>query len=57
MGAVFYADLLGSKDLVVFDMGGTTAKISMVQDGKPATVSTFEAARLRRFTKAAVCRS
>ena len=32
-------------------MGGTTAKISMVQDGKPATHSTFEAARLRRFTK------
>jgi N-methylhydantoinase A len=51
MGAVFYAGLLGSKDLVAFDMGGTTAKISMVQEGKPAAVSTFEAARLRRFTK------
>jgi N-methylhydantoinase A len=51
MAAVFYTDLLGSKDLVGFDMGGTTAKISMVQDGKPALVSTFEAARLRRFTK------
>jgi N-methylhydantoinase A len=51
MGAVFYADLLGCRDLVAFDMGGTTAKISMVQEGKPATVSTFEAARLRRFTK------
>jgi N-methylhydantoinase A len=51
MAAVFYNDLLGSKDLVGFDMGGTTAKISMVQDGKPATVSTFEAARLRWFTK------
>jgi N-methylhydantoinase A len=32
-------------------MGGTTAKISLVQNGRPATVSTFEAARLRRFTK------
>ena len=51
MAAVFYNDLLGSKNLVAFDMGGTTAKISMVQDGKPATVSTFEAARLRRFMK------
>jgi N-methylhydantoinase A len=51
MAAVFYTDLLGSKDLVGFDMGGTTAKISMVQDGKPAAVSTFESARLRRFTK------
>ena len=51
MAAVFYTDLLGIKDLVAFDMGGTTAKISLVQSGRPATVSTFEAARLRRFTK------
>jgi len=51
MAAVFYADFLNSKNLVAFDMGGTTAKISMVNDGKPATVSTFEAARLRRFAK------
>jgi len=51
MAAVFYTDLLGIKDLVAFDMGGTTAKISLVQNGRPATVSTFEAARLRRFTK------
>lgn len=51
MAAVFYSELLGDKNLVGFDMGGTTAKISMVQDGKPATTSTFEAARLHRFTK------
>ena len=51
MAAVFYSDLLNSRNLVAFDMGGTTAKISMVQEGKPATVSTFEAARLRRFMK------
>jgi N-methylhydantoinase A len=51
MAAVFYSDLLNSRNLVAFDMGGTTAKISMVQEGRPATVSTFEAARLRRFMK------
>ncbi len=51
MAAVFYSSLLDTGDLVAFDMGGTTAKISMVQDGKPATTSTFEAARLRRFMK------
>jgi N-methylhydantoinase A len=51
MAATFYNRLLGSKNLVAFDMGGTTAKISMVQNGKPATVCTFEAARLRRFMK------
>ena len=51
MAAVFYSGLLGDRNLVAFDMGGTTAKISMVQDGKPAIASTFEAARLRRFIK------
>jgi N-methylhydantoinase A len=51
MAAVFYSDLLNIRNLVAFDMGGTTAKISMVQEGRPATVSTFEAARLRRFMK------
>jgi N-methylhydantoinase A len=51
MAAVFYADLLHTGNLVAFDMGGTTAKISMVQEGKPALTATFEAARLRRFMK------
>ena len=51
MAAVFYSDLLDTGNLVAFDMGGTTAKISMVQEGKPATTSTFEAARQRRFMK------
>jgi N-methylhydantoinase A len=51
MAAVFYSDVLDTKNLVAFDMGGTTAKISMVQEGKPALAATFEAARLRRFMK------
>ena len=51
MAAVFYSEFLGGGNLVAFDMGGTTAKISMVQGGKPSLVSTFEAARLRRFMK------
>ncbi len=51
MAAVFYSELLDTGNLVAFDMGGTTAKISMVQEGKPATTSTFEAARQRRFMK------
>ena len=37
MAAVFYSELLDTGNLVAFDMGGTTAKISMVQEGKPAT--------------------
>ncbi|MBP1732386.1 MAG: methylhydantoinase [Deltaproteobacteria bacterium] len=51
MAAVFYSNLLDTKNLVAFDMGGTTAKISMVQEGKPAIAPMFEAARLRRFMK------
>jgi N-methylhydantoinase A/oxoprolinase/acetone carboxylase beta subunit len=51
MAAVFYSELLDTDDLVAFDMGGTTAKISMVLEGKPSTTATFEAARQRRFIK------
>lgn len=51
MAAVFYSELLNTGNLVAFDMGGTTAKISMVQEGKPAATLTFEAARQRRFMK------
>ncbi len=51
MAGVFFSDLLNIKNLIAFDMGGTTAKISMIRDGKPSIVSTFEAARLRRFMK------
>ena len=51
MAAAFYSNLLNNGNLVAFDMGGTTAKISMVQEGKPATTSSFEVARLRRFMK------
>ena len=51
MAAVFYSGLLDTRNLVAFDMGGTTAKISLVQEGKPALAATFEAARMRRFVK------
>ena len=32
-------------------MGGTTAKISLIQDHSPRTAKTFEAARTARFKK------
>ena len=44
---------LGSIDagghILAFDMGGTTAKLSVVDDGKPTVAYSFEAARERRF--------
>jgi N-methylhydantoinase A len=49
--SAFYARTLGIPELVSFDMGGTTAKICLIQDGKPALAREFEAARIRRFQK------
>ena len=32
----------GIKDVLTFDMGGTTAKLGAIDDGEPATLTTFE---------------
>ena len=44
---------LGARDggahVLAFDMGGTTAKLSIVDDGKPKVAYSFEVARERRF--------
>ena len=37
--------------LLAFDMGGTTAKLSLVEHGEPLTAYSFEAARQRRFVE------
>ncbi len=51
MAGVFYGKLTGIKDLLAFDMGGTTAKASMIFDLKPEITNQFEAARVMRFKK------
>ena len=53
-GAVFAADLAarhGRDNILSFDMGGTTAKIALIEDHVPRTAKTFEAARTARFKK------
>jgi N-methylhydantoinase A len=53
-GAIFSAYLArqcGLDRVLSFDMGGTTAKICMIDDGKPQTARTFEVARVGRFKK------
>ncbi len=45
--AAKYGETCGHADLVAFDMGGTTAKLSMVSDGEPSTVGQFELHRVR----------
>ncbi|MCY3661405.1 MAG: hydantoinase B/oxoprolinase family protein [bacterium] len=53
-GAVFAADLAarhGRDRICSFDMGGTTAKIALIEDHVPRTASSFEVAREARFKK------
>jgi 5-oxoprolinase (ATP-hydrolysing) len=47
--ATLLGSALGLPDLMSFDMGGTTAKICLVRDGRPERASTMEAARVHRF--------
>jgi N-methylhydantoinase A len=39
---------IAERNLLAFDMGGTTAKACFIDDGKPAFTGMFEAARVRR---------
>ncbi len=53
-GAIFAADFATAHSLekvMSFDMGGTTAKICLIEDGVPKTANTFEVARTYRFKK------
>ncbi|AUL16509.1 hydantoinase/oxoprolinase family protein [Bordetella bronchiseptica] len=38
-------------DLLAFDMGGTTAKLTLVEGGAPSIAHSFEAARRKRFAE------
>jgi N-methylhydantoinase A len=53
-GAIFAADIaqrFGLEKVVSYDMGGTTAKICLIEDYAPRTARTFEVARTYRFCK------
>lgn len=53
-GAVLAAKVArqcGLDEVVSFDMGGTTAKICLIDDGEPQHSRRFEVARAARFTK------
>ena len=49
--AAHYAERQGLPDLVSFDMGGTTAKISLITAGQPTRSTELEVGRVRRFDK------
>lgn len=53
-GAIFAADIARRyqlENVLSFDMGGTTAKICLIEDQVPKTAKTFEVARTYRFKK------
>ena len=53
-GAIFAADLAaryGRDRVLSYDMGGTTAKIALIENYTPQTAKTFEVARSTRFKK------
>ncbi|HXG05520.1 MAG TPA: hydantoinase/oxoprolinase family protein [Candidatus Binatia bacterium] len=44
--AAVYGELTGFRDLIAFDMGGTTAKLALIEQGRPATTTGFELHRV-----------
>jgi N-methylhydantoinase A len=53
-GAVFAAQIaarLGERKVLAFDMGGTTAKVSLIEDFRSETSRVFEVDRAARFLK------
>ena len=49
LAASYYADVLGLDRLLGFDMGGTTAKACLIENGSPFVAGFFEVDRKYRF--------
>ena len=49
--AGFFGRRLGLHNLISFDMGGTTAKVSLIESGVPLQVPELEVARVARFKR------
>ena len=44
-----YARITDTPSVIAFDMGGTTAKMCLIENGEPEHATTFEAGRVQRF--------
>ena len=51
LAAAFYGELTGLSQLIAFDMGGTTTKVCLVENGRPVYTNEFEVARMNRFRR------
>jgi N-methylhydantoinase A len=51
LAAAHVGGLASYRDLLSFDMGGTTAKVCLIEDGRPLRTSQLEVDRIYRFKK------
>jgi N-methylhydantoinase A len=51
LAGAYFGMRSGAADVLAFDMGGTTAKVSLVDKGEPSIAYSFEAARTKRFSE------
>ncbi|MDA7683651.1 hydantoinase/oxoprolinase family protein [bacterium] len=51
ISGAYYGRLTDTQSVIAFDMGGTTAKMCLIEDFTPEHANTFEAGRVRRFRK------
>ena len=51
LATAFFDRLNGHSDVISFDMGGTTAKACLIENGAAAIAAEMEAARVHRFKK------
>jgi N-methylhydantoinase A len=51
MLGAFYSRLTGRRNIIAFDMGGTTAKASLIHDGEASVARQFEVGRIERFKR------
>ena len=49
--ARLFGELAGTRDVLCFDMGGTTAKACLIHNGEPERTARFEVARETRFAE------
>jgi 5-oxoprolinase (ATP-hydrolysing) len=51
LATAFFGGRVGKSDVISFDMGGTTAKACLIENGKANVAPMLEAARVHRFKK------
>ena len=51
LATAFFGAAAGKTDVISFDMGGTTAKACLIEDGRAEIAPMMEAARVHRFKK------